>query len=224
VAGGEVAVEKSGEEVARLGEGTFFGEIALVTDQPRNATIVGTADTTLLVIDRATVSELIQDSPEVLKVLLAFIRDRLIASLIEINPLFAPFSGPERRVLADKFQFWEAQAGIELVQEGETASGLFLVAAGDVEVVADDQVVATLGAGELFGEMSLLTRERAVASVRTRSKCFLLRMDRSHFTEVIMTHPQVLECVHQLVHDRKRRLAELRAGQGDYHEGNVRRI
>ena len=224
VAGGEVAVEKGGVEVARLGEGTFFGEIALVTDQARNATIVGTSHTTLLAIDRKTVSELIHDAPDVLKVLLRFLRDRLIASLIETNALFAPFSGEERKVLVDKFQFLEAQADLELIHENESAAGLFVLLSGQVDVIADDRVVATLGPGDLFGEISLLTHERAIATIRTTSKCYLLRMDRRHFTELIMTHPQVLEFINAVVDDRRRKLEQIRAGQGDYREGNVRTI
>ena len=40
ISDGEVKVERSGSEVARLGAGDFFGELALLSGQPRNATVL----------------------------------------------------------------------------------------------------------------------------------------------------------------------------------------
>jgi putative ABC transport system ATP-binding protein len=42
ISDGEVRVERAGNEVARLGAGEFFGELALLSGQPRNATVVAT--------------------------------------------------------------------------------------------------------------------------------------------------------------------------------------
>jgi len=42
ISDGEVRVERAGNEVARLGAGDFFGESALLSGQPRNATVVAT--------------------------------------------------------------------------------------------------------------------------------------------------------------------------------------
>jgi len=42
VSDGGVKVERSGQEVARLGPGEFFGELALLSGNPRNATVVAT--------------------------------------------------------------------------------------------------------------------------------------------------------------------------------------
>ena len=49
---GEVEIERDGEQVARLGPGGFFGELALLTSRPRTATVGAMTDTALLVLDR----------------------------------------------------------------------------------------------------------------------------------------------------------------------------
>jgi len=52
IAEGEVSVSRDGREVSRLAGGGHFGEVALLRDAPRNATVTTTAPTRLLVIDR----------------------------------------------------------------------------------------------------------------------------------------------------------------------------
>ncbi|MGE3332591.1 MAG: MFS transporter [Rhodospirillaceae bacterium] len=68
LATGVASVRIGGEqkEVARLGEGEFFGEMALFDDQPRSASIVALTDTTLLTLDRDRFSTLVLQRPEVL--------------------------------------------------------------------------------------------------------------------------------------------------------------
>ena len=50
---GEVAVTKDGHELRREGAGNFFGEIALIRDVPRTATVTAVTDTVLRALDRA---------------------------------------------------------------------------------------------------------------------------------------------------------------------------
>ncbi|MBT8495533.1 MAG: cyclic nucleotide-binding domain-containing protein, partial [Deltaproteobacteria bacterium] len=110
VAEGEVAVVDEGPprvHLTKLGEGEFFGEVSLVTSQPRNATIEATETTEVLGISREVVSDLVEQEPAVLKVMLRFLRDRLINNLVRSNSLFQPFAAGERESLASKFRFLE---------------------------------------------------------------------------------------------------------------------
>jgi signal-transduction protein with cAMP-binding, CBS, and nucleotidyltransferase domain len=79
-------------KLAVLEEGDFFGEIGLVTDQPRNASIQALVDTQLLAIDREVMWKLIDEQPRLIGVLLCFLRDRLIDRLVRTSPVFQPFA------------------------------------------------------------------------------------------------------------------------------------
>lgn len=222
---GRVSVIAEGETRSVLGhleEGAFFGEISLVTDQPRSATVEAAVDTELLVIHRHAMGELIRQEPEVLKVLLRFLRDRLVDNLANTSDLFAPFAGNERASLAARFGFLEVEAGSTLVKEGEVSPGLFIAMSGTLSVDRKDGgSIAELGAGGIFGEMSLLANAGAVASVTTKTKCLVLELPAKAFREVIMTHPQVLVFVGDLASERERQLLAVAGGEEQYEELNL---
>ena len=208
VAWGEVAVLVP-QEVARLSEGDFFGEIALIADRPRTATVRATVDTQVLALDRALLSDLVAASPDVLKVLLRFLRERLITTLAEISPIFAPFTPLERIGLAERFQFLEIDAGLAMVEQGAKSPGLFVLLSGAAEVVASGRQLSPLGAGDVFGELSLITGQDATAAIVARGRCFVLFLPRAEFSEVIMTHPQVLEYISSIAEARGREIGHV---------------
>jgi small-conductance mechanosensitive channel/CRP-like cAMP-binding protein len=64
VESGEVAVEVNDAELARLGPGKFFGEMALMTGEPRNATVRARSPCRLLVIDAASMRAVLESAPD----------------------------------------------------------------------------------------------------------------------------------------------------------------
>lgn len=61
---GEAEVRRAGEVIATLGPGTFFGETALLLDQPRNATVVAATDMVVEVIERRDFKGLLEEYPD----------------------------------------------------------------------------------------------------------------------------------------------------------------
>jgi CRP-like cAMP-binding protein len=229
VAEGRINVVAETPERKILGElkdGDFFGEFSMVTEEPRIASIEGLVDSELLAIDRKVMHNLIREEPVVLTVLLSFLRERLIANLVQSSPLFAPFVGTERDGLIERFQFLEVAANTDLIHENEVAEALFVVMSGQLSVHRapskekgiEGGEIAKLGPGDLFGEMSLLAHTGAVATVTPKSKCLVLELPASTFREVIMTHPQVLAFVGDLATDRERELAAVAGGTQEYEE------
>ena len=64
ISSGTLAVERDGREVARLGPGSVVGEIALLSEGPRTATVTAAEPSTLLVLAHREFHTLMEDSPD----------------------------------------------------------------------------------------------------------------------------------------------------------------
>ncbi len=62
---GDAEVRQRGKRLRLLSGGEFFGEIALILDAPRSATVTATSDVRLLVIDRNAFRRLLNESPSI---------------------------------------------------------------------------------------------------------------------------------------------------------------
>jgi CRP-like cAMP-binding protein len=204
---GEVSVQAEGPprvEMARLGPGSFIGEVALMTDQPRSATISGTTDTELLRIDRKTLASVLSAHGEVLQALLRFVRDRLVDRWMRTSPLLRPFPEGERAHLVNRFSFLEIDPGAKLLSAGAKPDGLYIVLAGNFAVRRAGKDIVTLGPGDLIGETALLSGGAFRSDVIAKGKALALCLPAADFREMIMTHPHVLEYIGEAAeHSRK---------------------
>jgi CRP-like cAMP-binding protein len=62
---GHAKVDRGGEVVARIGAGEWFGEVALVTGQPRNASVVATTPLHALIIEGHRFTQLLDHVPSI---------------------------------------------------------------------------------------------------------------------------------------------------------------
>jgi CRP-like cAMP-binding protein len=79
--------------------------------------------------------------------------------------------------------------------------------------------LARLKEGDIFGEMSLLTRNPASATVSAVGNSIFLRLPRESFQELVVTHPQILALVSDLTELRKSATDAILHGQGPGHDG-----
>jgi len=77
---GELAVERGGDQVATLGPGDWFGELAVIDPAPRDATIVATTPVELLIIGRRRFWATLEDSPTLMRKVIVGLAQRLRAS------------------------------------------------------------------------------------------------------------------------------------------------
>ena len=178
--------------VAALEAGEFFGEVALLAGGPRTASVYAlTDDTQVLEISGQLLMELAHRHPGVAAALKTFCRQRLLSNLLSTSPLFRPLERAERRELATRFRARDALAGELVITQGTPGDGLYVILAGEVEVLRDGTVAGTLGAGDVFGEMSLLDGVPASATVRTLRRTSLLRLPPGELSAVLDRYPAV---------------------------------
>jgi CRP-like cAMP-binding protein len=201
--------EEPRTRLAVLEPGEFFGEIALFTNQPRNATVEALVDSQLLSIDRSVMWKLVRKHPKVLSQLLQFLRERLIHRLVRTSPVFQIFATTKRSAIARRFRFLEVADGKAVINQHHPAEGVFILLSGQMEVVHEDdetgadKCLATLRPGELFGEMSLLWREPSLASVIARGKCWLLALPAQSFQQMLDHHPELAELAARIAEERR---------------------
>ncbi|MBN1203590.1 MAG: cyclic nucleotide-binding domain-containing protein [Myxococcaceae bacterium] len=198
------------KELATLGSGAFFGEMALLSGASRMASVESAAeDTQLLEISAPLLAELSRQHPQVARALKKFCRERLLSNVMSTSALFEPFGRKDRRALVEKFRAREVKRNEIIVREGERTDGLYVVLSGEVEARKGDQVLSRLKEGELFGEISLLSKTPATATVLATRRTSLLRLPREDFDALILSHPQILVLVSELSEQRLRRTEAL---------------
>jgi CRP-like cAMP-binding protein len=200
VASGEVRVSVSdGEgarEVAHLHESTLFGEMALVTGQPRSASVAAVGEADVLEVNRAALGRLTAQLPVIREVLDRFTRERLIKNLLQTSPLFTPFTPAQQSDLLRRFEGHDVEPGTEVIHQGAPPIGLFVVLSGTLEVLAQTEAGAAvplghLAAGDIFGEMSLLTNQPITATVRAMTRTTLMFLARSYVERLADAIPEV---------------------------------
>jgi len=87
------------------------------------------------------------------------------------------------------------QPGQEIVRQGDTGVGAFIIRSGRVEVVQDrggtSERIAELKAGDVFGEMALLDEFPRSATVRAIEPTTCLGIQRWHFRGILESHPRI---------------------------------
>lgn len=87
------------------------------------------------------------------------------------------------------------QAGQEIVRQGDTGVGAFIIRSGRVEVVQDHagtaERIGELRSGDVFGEMALLDEFPRSATVRALEPTTCLGIQRWHFRGILESHPQI---------------------------------
>jgi CRP-like cAMP-binding protein len=122
---------------------------------------------------------------------------RVDAELLFSVPMFSLLSDDERAELMKVARPVTYAAGEVIVRQGAVGGSLFVIRRGEaaVKVTGAEGSVALLHAGDVFGEMSLLTGEPRTATVVAEIDCELLEIDANGFRRLVLANPTVLERV-----------------------------
>jgi CRP-like cAMP-binding protein len=117
-------------------------------------------------------------------------------------PLFAPLSDDEQARVAQKLNERHVDAGKHLSNEGGAGYFFFVIESGTADVAHGDNVVATLGPGDFFGEAAILETLRRTATVTAATDMMVLEMFGADFAVLCAESPAVKAAIDAAMAER----------------------
>lgn len=97
----------------------------------------------------------------------------------------------------------EVPEGKVIVREGDFANHFMAIEEGTAKVTLDGKEVGQLAAGDIFGEIGLIERERRTASVEATSRVRLIKIERWELERLKKKLPHVYERIGKLSEERR---------------------
>lgn len=192
--------------LAVLGPGALFGEMALVSDAPRAASVIAVEPTLLLCMPRQALEALAHHDPAIGRELGRFCHDRMLANLVRHSALLAAVPVAQRAGLLGRFIATSFERGQSLLRAGEDKGTLYLIASGRVHVSRDDEgdrvLLAELGPGDVVGEISLVLRRPANADVVATHRTVCLALTRDQLHDAMRENPAILTQLYDIAVQR----------------------
>jgi CRP-like cAMP-binding protein len=119
-------------------------------------------------------------------------------------PLFAKSGRKELEFLATRTDEVRVETGRTLIRQGTPTDTFYLLLDGEAEVEVDGKARPAMRAGSFFGEISMLDRGPATATVVTKTPVRLMVMSHAQFRDAVKANDQLLSHVLSAAADRLR--------------------
>jgi cAMP-dependent protein kinase regulator len=166
-----------GTRVAKSGPGTSFGELALMYNAPRAATVVSVEPSILWQLDRITFRRILMDS--------AFQRRRMYENFLKSVPLLSDLTSYDRSKIADALETVKYPAGSTIIKEGDVGDKFYMLEEGEVEATIRGQPVKHYKAGDYFGELALLEDRPRAATIVSKTEVKLAMLGKDGFQRLL---------------------------------------
>lgn len=169
-----------GNKVGSISRGGSFGELALMYNAPRAATIVSSSKGGVLwQLDRVTFRRILMtDAAE---------KRKMYEGFLEEVPLLSSLKPYERAKVADALESVKFPAGHHIITEGEPGDAFYLLEAGEAQAFKKgvDHSVKDYKRGDFFGELALLDDKPRQASVVAKSDVKVAKLGRDGFKRLL---------------------------------------
>ncbi len=132
-----------------------------------------------------------------------------LPAILKQADIFETLGDEEREAVASRMELRRHRAGTSVFREGDPSDGLYVVHSGEVGVVTaaagTERILARLGRGQCFGEMSLLTGEPRSTGVVATLDTELLFLADGAFDDLIRRYPAVALAIGRTLSLRLRR-------------------
>lgn len=175
----EAGPDGQGSKVGSVGPGGSFGELALMYNAPRAATVVSAEQSNLWALDRVTFRRILMDS--------AFQRRRMYEGFLEEVPLLASLTPYERSKIADALETKKYPPGTSVIKEGDVGESFYILESGEAEVYKRgvEKPVHRYGKGDYFGELALLNDAPRAASVISTTEVKVATLGKNGFQRLL---------------------------------------
>jgi CRP/FNR family cyclic AMP-dependent transcriptional regulator len=215
---GEVTLSAKGKSIGAVKIGHIFGEMAAISDSPRSATAVARSACRVIALDDRQFYSALQKTPQFALMMLGVMIQRL-------RSMQASFSGVpssktrEARVFDKKLMATLEgelgnrarvlyQRGQVIMVAGQTASLMYVVAEGRVEISIRGALIERIGPGGVFGEMALIDQSPRSANAAAETDCALLAINRNVFLSLVKSDPAFGIALLSATAERVRGMAE----------------
>lgn len=208
LAAGKARVLKSGSDGQEISlnilrPGDSFGEMGLLEQTTRTATVRTSSEVDLFRLDRAVFQALLRTRPEIKDYLELQIKYRNLNDFFRLHSPFARLPVEALRVLVTELGRVEVSAGNLVIREGEDAGPMYVVEEGRLRVYtgadARPHYRRNLRKGDFFGELSLFKGSRRTASVEALTLCRLLAFTPDTFARLVREYPAFKEQIEQRI-------------------------
>ncbi|KAI1927919.1 hypothetical protein LOY94_002942 [Ophidiomyces ophidiicola] len=168
-----------GNKVNAISPGGSFGELALMYNAPRAATVVSKEPGTVWALDRVTFRRILMDA--------AFKRRRMYEAFLEEVPLLASLRHHERTKIADALDTTKYPAGHIIIREGDRGDSFYWLELGEAEAYKEgiEGPVKHYKRGDYFGELALLDDKPRQATIIAKTDVKLVRLGRAGFNRLL---------------------------------------
>lgn len=169
--------------VKKYGPGEFFGELALLYNAPRAASIYAKADDCIVyMLDRETFNNIVKEA-SIKK------RNKYVSFLSSVE-ILKTLNSSEIDAIVDAIKEEKLDTEKEIIKQGELGDKFYILEEGEAVAVKTFQngnieEVYHYKEGGYFGELALMKDEPRAATVKTKTKCTILSLDRDSFKRLL---------------------------------------
>ncbi len=196
----EVFVGENGDPRTVLTAGDYFGELALLHNVPRTATVRARSRLSVVWLGKGDFEQLLGGhvgaSAQIDEAIYALERLRDFS-------IFARLSSRELDELASRLRRAQLPAGTTVVEEEQVGDAFYLIDSGQAEVLVEGRRVRIIGRGDYFGEIALVLDVPRTATVRALTPLDVFILHRDDFAALVSTVlAQVADSLEAVARDR----------------------
>uniref|UniRef100_A0A8C1TT64 cGMP-dependent protein kinase n=1 Tax=Cyprinus carpio TaxID=7962 RepID=A0A8C1TT64_CYPCA len=190
LAEGLLEVIQNGKLLGQMRPGTAFGELAILYNCKRTATVKAVTQSHIWALDRQTFQTIMMRSTQA--------RHEEYFSFLRSVSLLKDLPEEKLAKIIDCLEVEYFDKGEYIIREGEEGSTFFIIAKGEVLVTqttegfSEPQEIKILGVGDYFGEKALISEDvRSANIIAKENDTQCLVVDRDNFNQMVGTYEEL---------------------------------